>query len=80
MRVGLLPVPPTERSWARGKTAWSINFVLNAQEYIANHPDITPEDLTKLQTEALDLKEGRKSLTGDVDIETWLHPPTPPTT
>lgn len=74
MRVGLLPVPPGERSWAIGKTAWSINFVLNAQEYIANNPDISPEDLSKLQTEALSLKEGHTSLTADVDIKTWLHP------
>lgn len=78
MRVGLLPVPPEEFSWAVGKTAYSINFVLNAREYIAAHPDIPPSDLAKLQIKMIALQDGTESLSADIDVDVWLHPPSTP--
>jgi len=81
MRTGLGPVPPSEWDWADGKTAFSINFVLNARDYIADHPDISPANLSKLQSEMIALMTGTDSLLADIDVGAWLQSgEEPPTT
>ena len=58
--------PPQEFEWQMGKTAASISFVLDAEDYLTNATDL---DQVRVITDAIE-----KVKSGEQVLDAWLTP------